>query len=1032
MRTRDIRACLAAFVLYFSVSVAATAKVICVDNDAIGANDGSSWVDAYNHLQDALADANSATKPVEIRVAGGVHRPDEGAALTPSDRKATFQLINGVTIRGGYAGFGEPDPNVRDIEAYETILSGDIGAIGDNSDNSFHVVTGSGTDETAILDGFTSTAGNANGTGLDACGGGTFNGPGASPTLTNCIVSGNSAASHGAGMYNDSNCVLRLSKCTFSSNSAVSYGGGMYNGNGCSGTLTDCTFTENSANYGGGMRNNRSNPTLTNCTFSENSANYAAGMNNADASNATLTNCTFSGNSADMDGGGMLNSYSSPLVMNCTFSNNSARGNGAGMYNYFEFSDPLVKNCIFRGNFAEGDGGATYNRNDTRPRFISCLFTGNSSPNGNAVACDSHGGGHLYPNAVKLTNCILWEGGNEVWIGDDSIVWITYSVIPGGWPDGQENWDVDPRLTADGHLRADSPCIGLGDPAYVPAPGETDIDGESRAYARVDIGPDEFIDSDWDGLPDWWEQKYFASPTAGNPNGNPDGDGLDNLAEYEASRNPLLAPRNYYVDPVEGSDEWDGLSAAWDGTHGPKGTIQGAIDTVVQYEGDTVILTTGTYTGRGNRDINYRDKVVTVRSANPDDPAVVAATIIDCQGTPGAPHRGFNFHYGEGPSSAVIGLTISNGYYWGGGGGIYCRYSSPTISKNVIRDNTAAGDGGGIYCCDCSPIIVENTITRNRADDDGGGICCRDAAATISKNIIMENVSPDNGGGIFCRNLPPTITNNIITGNRAEDGGGIWCRDSWPEIANNTITGNVAADTAGGVGGRGSLVPETATVTNSILWGNTAVNGCEIGLIRGAALTVSYSDVQSGPLAFYLEEDCTLDRAGGNIDADPCFARPGYWDANGTPNDPNDDLWVCGDYHLKSQGWRWDRVRERWDYDEVTSRCIDAGNPGAPLSEELLFVPDDPNNEWGQNLRIDMGAYGGRAEASMPPHDWALLADLTNNGAVDFEDFAGQANDRLESEGEQPGDLNRNGTVDMGDLALLAEDWLKQTSWYEP
>ena len=78
-----------------------------------------------------------------------------------------------------------------------------------------------------------------------------------------------------------------------------------------------------------------------------------------------------------------------------------------------------------------------------------------------------------------------------------------------------------------------------------------------------------------------------------------------------------------------------------------------------------------------------------------------------------------------------------------------------------------------------------------------------------------------------------------------------------------------------------------------------------------------------------------------------------------------------------------------------------------------------------------MGAYGGTAKASMPPYDWAMLADLTNDGIVDFEDFAGQADDWRQSRSEQPGDLDRNGTIDVADLLLLAEDWLKTTSWYE-
>ena len=78
-----------------------------------------------------------------------------------------------------------------------------------------------------------------------------------------------------------------------------------------------------------------------------------------------------------------------------------------------------------------------------------------------------------------------------------------------------------------------------------------------------------------------------------------------------------------------------------------------------------------------------------------------------------------------------------------------------------------------------------------------------------------------------------------------------------------------------------------------------------------------------------------------------------------------------------------------------------------------------------------MGAFGGTAEASMPPYDWALLANLTNDGLVNLLDFAGQAQDWLITQNQQPGDLDRDGVVALADLALLVEDWLKQTTWHE-
>jgi hypothetical protein len=79
-----------------------------------------------------------------------------------------------------------------------------------------------------------------------------------------------------------------------------------------------------------------------------------------------------------------------------------------------------------------------------------------------------------------------------------------------------------------------------------------------------------------------------------------------------------------------------------------------------------------------------------------------------------------------------------------------------------------------------------------------------------------------------------------------------------------------------------------------------------------------------------------------------------------------------------------------------------------------------------------MGAYGGTAEASIPPYDWTLLADLTNDGIVNFVDYAEQVTDWSNSGDCQPGDLDRDGVgvINMPDLALFVEDWLKETVWH--
>jgi len=106
-------------------------------------------------------------------------------------------------------------------------------------------------------------------------------------------------------------------------------------------------------------------------------------------------------------------------------------------------------------------------------------------------------------------------------------------------------------------------------------------------------------------------------------------------------------------------------------------------------------------------------------------------------------------------------------------------------------------------------------------------------------------------------------------------------------------------------------------------------------------------------------------RGEGNIDVDPLFADPGYWDDNGTPDDPNDDCFVVGDYHLKSQAGRWDPETASWVQDDVTSPCIDAGDPNSPLG-------DEPSPNGGI---INMGFYGGTAQASLSASESVIILD---------------------------------------------------------
>jgi hypothetical protein len=240
----------------------ATDGTIYVDADATGANNGTSWEDAYTDLQPAL---DGAVIGDQIWVAEGTYTPT--LEFSPGDpRSATFQLKNGVALYGGFdPSAGDVGWEDRDWVGNVTILSGDIGIAGDPGDNSYHVFYHPlelALDGSAILDGFTVSGGNADADWPHCSGGGMFNDL-SSPAVTNCTFANNSASQRGGGIYNFF-ASPKVTNCTFSGNSA-SLGGGMHNNDLSSPEVTNCTFSGNSASLGGGIYNYHSSPMLTNC-----------------------------------------------------------------------------------------------------------------------------------------------------------------------------------------------------------------------------------------------------------------------------------------------------------------------------------------------------------------------------------------------------------------------------------------------------------------------------------------------------------------------------------------------------------------------------------------------------------------------------------------------------------------------------------------------------------------------------------------------------------------------------------------------
>ena len=352
--------------------------ILFVDGDALGANDGSSWENAFTKLQDALDIANTpanATNAYEIWVAAGVYYPDEGSGRIDNDRSQSFRMTHdNVRLYGGFAG-DETTREQRDWAANVTVLSGDIDQDGAPANNAFHVLyvdgeTGANITAATVIDGFTVTGGNASeynqpsgyGGGLYCAGGGSGNA--CSPTLGNLVFSGNQALHNGGGMINRGQ-----------------------NGGVSSPALTNVTFSGNQAEFGGGMVNwgyyGVSSPTLTNVTFSGNRANTDGGgmssYGDSGVSSPVLTNVTFSGNHAGRDGGGMANDgydgVSRPVLVNVILWGNAAT-NSSQILNAYGAAPVLSYSLVQGGCPAGASCGAGILYED--PLFVAPIAAGSA------------------------------------------------------------------------------------------------------------------------------------------------------------------------------------------------------------------------------------------------------------------------------------------------------------------------------------------------------------------------------------------------------------------------------------------------------------------------------------------------------------------------------------------------------------------------------------------------------------------------------------------------------------------------------
>jgi hypothetical protein len=756
-----------------------------------------------------------------------------------------------------------------------------------------------------------------------------------------------------------------------------------------------------------------------------------------DEASPTIASCILVANAAE-NGGAIFCDlrHSSPMVRNCLIAANTAvRGGGA----YLRWSAATLINCSIVRNQADVGGGGLKVVVGSNVTIANCILSDDQAPRGPEIDLWST----MFPSTLTVSYSDVHGGESVIYVREGcTLIWEDSSI------------DSDPLLRdpacADYRLQPGSPCVdgGTNDPAGglpardldgVPRPldGDGDLEPWSGQFETADMGayeyeygppttamicrvpttfnfvgrvgeadPDPETFSIWNcgiGTLDWeiaedclWLE---VQPNAGESDGE--------LDEVIISVSIAGLPRGDYACTFEISD-----AAAANSPqpvhvnlrllgilHVPSEfpTIQAAIDASV--DGEIVLVADGTYSGEGNKNLNFGGRAITVCSENGPENC-----IIDCDND----GRGFIFGSGETADAVVEGFSITNG-----GAGVLCSESSPRIISCTITNTHT-----GVYCSHSSPTTLNCTITGNLMgilglsegclrvigcrirENTDGGVFAEGADVFVAHCVITEN----QGGGVWCQSGDTTITNCLIAENTARDGAGYCGGDGDATITNCTITGNTA-ESGGGVSFFNDC---TATIANCILYANAATCGAEIALFGSSfyspTLTAAYCDVEGGEAAVYVEGDCTLTWGDGNIDADPLFV------------DPNE-----ANYHLSAG-----------------SPCVDAGcNCAVPedvadldgdgdieeyvpfdLDGEGRFFDDPDTADTGSGVPpiVDMGAYefGG---SDLPP----CHGDLDADRDVDLDDLAVLLAHygMLEGANGADGDMDCDGDIQIADLAEL-------------
>jgi predicted outer membrane repeat protein len=800
----------------------------------------------------------------------------------------------------------------------------------------------------------------------------------------------------------DASPYVAVENCTFVGNDADTGGAVSVRYTGMK--IDQCTFTGNISEYGGAVFWNSADVTVTNSSFDGNKADNTDGDPDEIKScsggalyglNASfrIYNCKFAENAAELEGGAMHFSgwfdddiaNGTQDIINCLATKNTAVV-GGGAVSVSDGAMPFLINCTMVGNTVTGLGGfggaigcqnSVLSNAGTYVLAENCILWDNMAEFGSQAAVGDPLNLYNQFSMLELSHSNIQGGSEEVFLGEpdgNCTVYAAGGVI-----------NADPLFTeitlvekeidrtyylqqADSGSYQTSPCVNTGTGNVGAFAALLGFDPTTQTNHQLDSVMDMGFHYDASGpvvyytvttsifrkdhyahgtIQAPWSPGVYANILQGStlrleavPNtgyrvarwiGSLDDASFETVNDAMINTNctvqvefELDAPRNLFVP-----ESFD--------------TIEDAV--LAARSGDTVVLSPNQVYLIANPDgINFGGKQLVIRSADPNDPAVVASTVIDCRGSRYVSKRAFRFSNGEQSDSKIEGITIRNAFT-----------AKIGLSNALFTDmwpwpfpNPPAP---------LPPVRALSGMDGN-GDSYGGAILCENGSSPTIRNCVFENctvsggIGGDGQDGMYPPNMTTDADYDSQSGGHSGKGTGngyggaiAILKGSSPVIINCTFRGNRAT------GGWGGIPGDAGHSYNSgrYGWGGNDINGIlYASLFYGVNMEAGYGEGDGHGGAIYVEADCSPQLIGCTFENN--YARPGYISPGGAEGAGNayPDPW-------DSDPWGQQGMREGRDGQLITFGTTAGGalflQEGAEITVEgCQFVQNEAYNVYTYSI----------------------------------------------------------------------------------